>query len=106
VPVLHAVSEIWQEITHLKQKSAPKSKFDQLSAVISREELIRFWRILPGELEKLRVETNTSVGKYIHPGTFVIYDNSYQNKIVSQSKNDCLQKRLLLFARTNLTSAA
>jgi hypothetical protein len=40
-----------------------KSKFDQLSAVISREEMIQFWRTAPGELEKFRAETNTSVGK-------------------------------------------
>jgi len=49
--------------------------------------MIQFWRILAGELEKLRAETNTSVGKYLHPGTSVIEDNSYQNKNVSQSKN-------------------
>ena len=66
--------------------------------------MIQFWRILPGELEKLRAETNTSVGKYEHLGTSVVADNIYQNKTVSQSRNDYLPKRLLLSATTNLTS--
>ena len=52
---------------------------------------------MPGELEKLQAETNTPFAKYVHPGTSDIDDNSYQNKIVSQSKND-----YLLFETTNV----